>query len=1490
MQNHLSQEKIQPISDLFPDGSLRLAAANQTVIPYLGYVELSVCLDQPRRAKLLVPFLVTTSKDNQIILGYNVIAEVITGLNTSTKDVSAVMAGILPNHTQLTINAIIELITTPDVTFTRTVKSGRKTRCIPSGTSIITCKINAYGLKGCLALLEPALDPALLEVLEIQPTVVEIGKGKSSKVHVTVINCSKSKIFLPKQTVIASIESVSDVKPYLQEEPVSVGEVESIQLSKDDWRSHFKLDHLSSTQRDTVLEMLGGEKKAFSTGDEDIGLIEDLHMKINLSDQVPVQKTYMSIPRPLIREVKDYIQDLLRKEWIRKSSSPYSSPVVCVRKKDGTLRLCIDYRAINAKTIPDRQPIPRIQDVLDSLGGNQYFSTLDQGKAYYQGFVSEECKHMTAFITPWGLHEWNRIPFGLTNAPAVFQRCMEGCLENLTGDICHVYLDDVLVYSPTFTDHVKHLKRVLQRLRESGIRLKPSKCLFFRKEVKYLGRIVSAEGHKSDPADVEAVELLREKTPKTIGELRRVLGLLGYYRKYIPNFSKKAGPLYNLLSLSPDYKPAKTNKGKKKDHVLPSSHPIEWTTEHHTILNGLIDNLVQAPVMAYPDFEKRFVLHTDASNKGLGAVLYQHQEGKLRVIAYASRTLTPAEKKYHLHSGKLEFLALKWAICDRFRDFLYYSPPFTVYTDNNPLTYVLSSARLNATGLRWVGELADFTFTIKYRPGRANADADTLSREPLDVDNMAEYSEEISPPMFQAVDQGVKAEQTHASTWISAMSVAVGDEMESTHQPMLAELSREDIRKAQEEDPAIFPVLQALLNDVQPTREERRQLPKDAVKLLREWKKLELSEDGILYRNTAIYHQLVLPTKFKLRVYKELHNDMGHLGPDKVVHLTRERFFWPNMERDVTRYITQQCACLKQKKPQRVVKAPLVSITTTQPFELVSIDFVHLERSKGGYEYILVAIDHFTRFAQAYPTKNKKGRTAADIIFNNYCLKYGFPQRLHHDQGREFENNLFKRLQEHSGITHSRTTPYHPQGNGQVERFNRTLLGMLRTLEEEQKSDWRASVDKLVHAYNCTRNESTGYSPFFLLFGRHPRLPIDLAFGLQRNQEKTTRTRDEYVTRWKQQMERAYDIATKNMGQTADRRKQQYDKRAKSATLSPGDPVLVRNMQRVEGPSKLKAYWEDQVYQVVEQIGPHMPVYKVKPRNGRGRDRVLHRNMLLPCDLLESHRHRQEENVEAPNRYHRSERTTQRRINHTSRRDIAQTDLSESDEELEFVAVQHRPISRQGNHQQHSEFMPPVEDDLPHHIPDLVSNTSDSPTPEIYETEHHIPEPTVGLHNQDGTNEAADVEMRPQRARRPPSRFTYDQLGQPVIQPIHGNIIPAHPSPATSHPASTNSNPQSVPPFNSFHPPPLSFPPNIPPNIPFHPHQQFFQPQTAGARIEVPQTNQWPFVMGPQYPARQAGYQWQPTDNSGYRMWPTTNDGRRAGPPFNAGQQVLPQN
>lgn len=464
--------------------------------------------------------------------------------------------------------------------------------------------------------------------------------------------------------------------------------------------------------------------------------------------------------------------------------------------------------------------------------------------------MAKESRPMTAFVTPWGLYEWIHIPFGLLNAAAAFQHCMEECREDLRDNCCVPYLDDTLVFSKSFECHVNDVRRVLQHLRRHGIKLKPSKCEVFKWEVRYLGRIVSAEGSKIDPADT--VRSLVEKRPSTVGQLRAVLGLLSYYRQYIKDFSKIAGPLYDLLKGEGETKEEEHNETttkctKRKKKGVPFQKPILWTGKHQQRLETLIDCLAEPPVLGFPDFSQLFILHTDASNQGLGAVLYQRQYGKLRVIAYGSLTLTATERNYHLHSGKLEFLALKWSITEKFRDYLYYAHTFTVYSDNNPLTYVLTSAKLNATGCRWVAELADFHFTIKYHPGKENIDADSLSRMPLDVGTMMEQcTKELSSDCVEATIQAVEA-QDLAMSWTAMSSLYDPTECAESSESY----STDEIRQAQRGDVHIGPVAQCKMAGEKPSINVLKTFSAQSKSLLRHWDKLCIGEDGILSRKTA---------------------------------------------------------------------------------------------------------------------------------------------------------------------------------------------------------------------------------------------------------------------------------------------------------------------------------------------------------------------------------------------------------------------------------------------------------------------------------------------------------------------------------------------------------------------------------------------------------------------------------------------------------------
>ena len=464
--------------------------------------------------------------------------------------------------------------------------------------------------------------------------------------------------------------------------------------------------------------------------------------------------------------------------------------------------------------------------------------------------------------------------------------------------------------------------------------------------------------------------------------------------------------------------------------------------------------------MAYPDFTKPFELHTDASGKGLGAVLYQ-SDGKLkRVEAYASRALNKAERNYSAY--KLEFLALKWAVTEKFSDYLAVNH-FTVLTDNNPLTYVLTTAKLDATGQRWASALGEFDFDIQYRSGLNNADADGMSRYPHErVQELESEIVEMKNDVVKAICSNTDTNSLIETTCTHISIIDATDDMGQT----MAQIELREIRKQQRLDNVIERWRIAVIDRRIPSKN----LTKKDIIRRKQFRHFTMKR-GILYRTIKdegeTVEQLVLPKCYRNDVLKGLHNDIGHPGRDRTVSLLRERFFWPGMTKDAEEWIENCDRCVRRKFGSDI-RAPLVNVDTSYPLELVCMDYLTLEPSKGGICNILVITDHFTKFAMAIPTKNQTAKTTADVFYNNFILHYGIPTRIHSDQGADFESNILKELCHLTNMEKSRTSIYHPQGNAGPERFNRTLLGMLGTLDNEQKTDWKKYINSLVYAYNCT--------------------------------------------------------------------------------------------------------------------------------------------------------------------------------------------------------------------------------------------------------------------------------------------------------------------------------------------------------------------------------------------------------------------------------------
>ena len=498
--------------------------------------------------------------------------------------------------------------------------------------------------------------------------------------------------------------------------------------------------------------------------------------EIHVKDDIPVSLPHRRVAPHMVQEVKDHLQNLLDQGVFRRSFSSYGSPIVPVRKKDGSLRFCVDYRQLNLKTIHDAFPLASIQQSLEALGGARQFSSLDLAHGYFQVTVHPDSIPLTAFRVPWGLFEFLRLPQGLVNSPSTFQRVMKYVFGDLNMSQLFLYLDDILVFASSTEEHHERLGEVFHRLIQAGLKLNTKKCHLFRDELTYLGHIVSGQGVSVDPGKVNKV--LQWPVPSTRGELASFLGLASYYRRFVPGFATVAAPLNALRS----------PKG------VGESLGSNWTPEAESAFCALKKALTEAPVLAYPQYGKEFYLEVDASLQGLGACLGQHDSlGQLHPIAYASRGLRGSEKGYSNYSSfKMELLGLKWAVVDQFGDHIM-GHHCVVLTDNNPLAH-LNTAKLGATEQRWVAKLAPYDLEIKYRSGRSNKVADALSRSPLNRESIhsdllvAEFTATLPVPV--AVKEKNKVPDEIQPILHSVSGV-------------LPAYSKEQLSKLQQEDAAI---------------------------------------------------------------------------------------------------------------------------------------------------------------------------------------------------------------------------------------------------------------------------------------------------------------------------------------------------------------------------------------------------------------------------------------------------------------------------------------------------------------------------------------------------------------------------------------------------------------------------------------------------------------------------------------------------------------
>jgi transposase InsO family protein len=825
--------------------------------------------------------------------------------------------------------------------------------------------------------------------------------------------------------------------------------------------------------------------------------------RIELTSGKPVYVKPRRYPHTLMAVIKKKVEEMLKEGIIRHSTSEFNSPLWAVPKgsatgKEQDYRVVVDYRELNKRTVTEKYPLPRLEEMLDRMTGAAVFSTLDLKSGYHQILMDERDIPKTAFTFERGHYEFVRMPFGLKNAPITFQRIMDEFLTGLEPGSVQIYMDDIIVFSPDVTTHVKQLERVIERVKEFGFKISADKTVLLQPRVKFMGHIVSKNGVEPDPEKVEAIGKLR--VPETVKEVRSLLGALGYYRKFIKNFAEITEPLTALT--------------RKNCQFCVDERVRKSVEQGKQALSG-------APVLTFPDLEKPFVITTDASQVALGAVLSQEKGGEDKPVAFASRKLTDPETRYS--AIERELLGIVWAI-EQFRPYVY-GTEFLLRTDHMPLLWLHTLKETSSRVSKWKEKLAGYNFKVAHVKGRDNVIADLLSRyvgvTEIEGEDGESRDDEVTRELVRIWEEndrrGRVSPDRAADDELTRTLVRIWEAndrrqraqpeegSEATETPrIIMERSCEAINGKRNQvfvERGLQDLISSENSRYGPIRRTKVKVGPEA-----DWVDVENMLNQILHRG-KVYHILITEDCLRERIIEgyetrrigngahvvlyekqvetvedraaqvdliwDYHlGKTNHRGSEETTARLKRGYYWLNMERSVRETLKKCKVCGLTKYDRNPYRpAQEETPTPTRPGETMEADIFFYDREK-----FLTSIDLFSKRAAAVRINDKSGKSTREALLKTFAIT-GCPKRLVVDCGREFRNEQVQGLCEEIDVELHFTTPGHVGSHGTIERFHSTLTEHLHLLEVGRSLRGEEAIDRAVLAYNHSIHSTSGETP-----------------------------------------------------------------------------------------------------------------------------------------------------------------------------------------------------------------------------------------------------------------------------------------------------------------------------------------------------------------------------------------------------------------------------